>query len=52
MDFQTVYQLYDYCERMYNYYDVTWITSDSESYHLMCQFLWLKDYLENTLNQF
>jgi len=52
MDFQQIYQLYDYYNRMYEYYDNTWLTTNSEEFHLANEFFWLKDCLERVLNNF
>ena len=52
MDFQQIYQLYDYYSRMYKYYDVIWRNRDSEEFLLANEFFWLKDCLERALNDF
>lgn len=52
MDFQTMYQLYDYYCRMYAYYDARWTTAEKEEFFLTNQFIWLADCFERNLANF
>lgn len=52
MDFQTMYQLYDYYCRMYVYYEIRWTDTRSVDFHLASEFLILGDYFERALRNF
>lgn len=49
MDFQTMYQLYDYYCRMFIHYDTRWLNANSLNFHLANEFLILKEYFERAL---
>lgn len=52
MDFQQIYQLYDYYSRMYEHYDIIWLSVNNEEFHLANEFFLLKNHLERVLNDF